>query len=94
MGFLGKSSSSNPLNRRMWTIPESSTSTKTEQGGSALVACGARVACPEKGTRTWLRKKSHRPKTSRIGWGVEERLGSGVLNTPKYQGLDAAIPIR
>ena len=53
--------------------PESSTSTKTEQGGSALVACGARVACPKKGTRTWPRKKSHRRKTSKIGWGVEER---------------------
>src|SRR5208282_3295888 len=29
MGFLGKSSSSNPLNRRMWEIPKPSTSTKT-----------------------------------------------------------------
>ena len=29
MGFLGKSSSSNPLNRRMWAIPKPSTSTKT-----------------------------------------------------------------
>ena len=72
-GSQGKSSSSILLNRKMWTIPESSTWTKTEQGGSALVACGARVACPKKGTRTWPRKKSHRRKTSKIGWRVEER---------------------
>jgi len=39
--------------------PKSSTWTKTEQGGSVLVACGARVACPKKRTRTWPRKKSH-----------------------------------
>src|SRR5208337_590069 len=46
MGFLGKSSSSIPLNRRIWTIPQSSTSTRTEQGGSALVACGASAENP------------------------------------------------
>src|SRR5271165_2852290 len=46
---------------------------KTEEGGSALVACGAREACPKKGSRTWPRKKSHRRKTSKIGWRVEER---------------------
>src|SRR5271157_1778497 len=31
MGFLGKSSSSILLNRRMWTIPESSTSTRGDR---------------------------------------------------------------
>src|SRR5271157_1303430 len=46
MVLLEKSSSSIPRNRRIWTIPESSTSTKTEEGGSALVACGARAGKP------------------------------------------------
>src|SRR5271157_6039449 len=46
MGFLGNSSSPIPLNRRTWSIPQSSTSTKTEQDGSALVACGARAGKP------------------------------------------------
>src|SRR5271157_1867320 len=46
MVLLEKSSSSIPRNRRIWTIPESSTSTKTEQDGSALVACGARAGKP------------------------------------------------
>ena len=73
MVLLGKSSSSIPLSRRIWTIPGSSTSTKTEQGGSAHVACGARDDCTKKGTRTWLRKQSHRRRTSRIAWGLEER---------------------
>ena len=45
-------------------------------GGGALTdQQGAlpQVACPKKGTRTWPRKKSHRRKTSKIGWRVEER---------------------
>jgi hypothetical protein len=31
------------------------------------------VHCPKKGTRTWPRKKSQRRKTSKTGWGVEQR---------------------
>jgi hypothetical protein len=30
---------------------------KTEQGGSALVACGARVACPKKGKNMAKKEK-------------------------------------
>ena len=66
-GFQGRSSSSIPPSRRIWTTPRSSTSTKTEYGGSALVPCEAGDACPKKGTRRWPRKRSPRRKTSKTG---------------------------
>ena len=50
-GHPGNSSWSIPLNRRMWTIPQSSTSTKCERGGSALVSCEAGWKNP------WVRSK-------------------------------------